>query len=544
MQASLSNRSTRSRSLAAWLCVLAVVVFAGFIRVRVAATPLERDEGEYAYAGQLLLQGIPPYKFAYNMKLPGVYFAYAVGMAIFGQSAHGVHLFLLVINAATILLVFLLGRELFGDLAGVLASAIFGVMSVSPTVLGGAAHAHHLVIFFVVPGAWLLWRSTGSTRATLPFFSGLLFGAAVLMKQQAGVFALFGAIYFMIRESRNVTFSMNRFLIRTALFFVGLALPVSTALVYLAAAGVFPTFWFWVVSYARKYVTVLPWADGLEYLRRYLNASFNSTAGFKLLALLGLLMTLRNARVQKQMYFLYALLLASFAGVSVGLFFRPHYFILSLPAMAILAGFGVSELRKFLSTKKASTTVCALPLVLFAIAMSWAIYAQRGAFFQYSPGKTIEVNYPENPFVEALAVADYIKSHSTDNETLAVIGSEPEIYFYAGRRSATGYIYTYGLMEPQPYAIQMQRDMIREIESRKPEYLVFVDYENSWAPFPNSDRTIFNWFTSYSQQGYELVGVVNRFPSGQVVSHWDAEVLASPFPRQFYLSVYKRKAGV
>jgi hypothetical protein len=33
--------------------------------------PLERDEGEYAYAGPLILQGIPPYQIAYNMKLPG-----------------------------------------------------------------------------------------------------------------------------------------------------------------------------------------------------------------------------------------------------------------------------------------------------------------------------------------------------------------------------------------------------------------------------------------------------------------------------------------
>lgn len=37
--------------------------------------PLERDEGEYAYAGQLMLQGIPPYQLAYNMKLPGTYAA-------------------------------------------------------------------------------------------------------------------------------------------------------------------------------------------------------------------------------------------------------------------------------------------------------------------------------------------------------------------------------------------------------------------------------------------------------------------------------------
>ena len=63
--------------------------FVGFIRVRLLEMPLERDEGEYAYAGQLLLQGIPPYELAYNMKLPGTYFAYAAGMAVFGQTIGG-----------------------------------------------------------------------------------------------------------------------------------------------------------------------------------------------------------------------------------------------------------------------------------------------------------------------------------------------------------------------------------------------------------------------------------------------------------------------
>ena len=32
------------------------------IRIRLLGIPLERDEGEYAYAGQLILQGVPPYK--------------------------------------------------------------------------------------------------------------------------------------------------------------------------------------------------------------------------------------------------------------------------------------------------------------------------------------------------------------------------------------------------------------------------------------------------------------------------------------------------
>lgn len=44
--------------------LLAVIVLFSLIRLRLLDMPLERDEGEYAYAGQLLLQGIPPYQLA------------------------------------------------------------------------------------------------------------------------------------------------------------------------------------------------------------------------------------------------------------------------------------------------------------------------------------------------------------------------------------------------------------------------------------------------------------------------------------------------
>src|SRR3954471_10663457 len=80
------------------------------LRFHLRNIPLERDEGEYAYAGQLMLQGIPPYKLAYNMKLPGTYAAYAIIMAAFGETARGIHLGLIVVNSLTTLLVYVLGR--------------------------------------------------------------------------------------------------------------------------------------------------------------------------------------------------------------------------------------------------------------------------------------------------------------------------------------------------------------------------------------------------------------------------------------------------
>ena len=71
-----------------WALATIVFTLVVAIRIRLLGIPLERDEGEYAYAGQLILQGIPPYKLAYNMKFPGTYAAYALIMSIFGQTIH------------------------------------------------------------------------------------------------------------------------------------------------------------------------------------------------------------------------------------------------------------------------------------------------------------------------------------------------------------------------------------------------------------------------------------------------------------------------
>src|SRR5947209_15796539 len=105
-----------------WLLLGLAILFVIVVRVRLREMPLERDEGEYAYAGQLILQGIPPYKEVYNMKLPGTYAAYAVIMAILGQSPSAIHLGLALVNAASIVLMFLLGRQLLDEAAGVVAA--------------------------------------------------------------------------------------------------------------------------------------------------------------------------------------------------------------------------------------------------------------------------------------------------------------------------------------------------------------------------------------------------------------------------------------
>ena len=129
-----TSRGVRYACVGAFL--LAVAFFA-FVRVRLRNMPLERDEGEYAYMGQLMLQGIPPYQLASNMKLPGTYAAYAAIMAVFGETAGGIRIGLMLVTTAAAVLVFFLGKHLYELLTGSIAGITYLFLAARPGVKGG-----------------------------------------------------------------------------------------------------------------------------------------------------------------------------------------------------------------------------------------------------------------------------------------------------------------------------------------------------------------------------------------------------------------------
>jgi hypothetical protein len=521
--------------LCPWLLVLVAIIFVGVIRIRLLEMPLERDEGEYAYAGQLILQGIPPYELAYNMKLPGTYYACAAGMAVFGQSAAGIHLTLLAVNALTIIFVFLLGRKLFGAAAGLAACASYGLMSASTAVLGMAAHATQFVVLFAVPGTLMLWRAFQSGNGRMIFSSGLLFGLALVMKQPGIYFGVFGLLVLLWRE-RDAADSVVDSVRRIGLYVSGAALPFVVICLYLAIVGVFPQFWFWTITYARAYASSVSLGDGLGYLIDYIRNQFDFFAGFWILSVAGLVVAARNTAGRTRLKFVIGYLLFSFLAVTPGLYFREHYFVLLLPALALTVGMAVSVFQSL-----PSRWMKVIPVILLAGVLTRGVWLQRPAFFQLPVPALSRALYRFNPFVECPVAAKYIRDHSAKDARVAVIGSEPQIYFYAGRHSATGYIYTYPLMEDQPLAATMQHRMIGEIEAAKPQFLVIVVNRYSWLPKESSDLEIFGWSEKYAAASYDRIGIVDCRPDKpEIQLLGDAAKNYSGKPEQC-LEIYQRK---
>ena len=533
-----SRDQERVLPIAWWLVAAGVFGLVIAIRIRLLGVPLERDEGEYAYAGQLILQGVPPYTLAYNMKFPGTYAAYAAIMSIFGQTIIGIHLGLLLVNAATIFLIFLLGRQLVNSVVGLAAGMSYAVLSVSPSVLGFAGHATHFVLLAVLAGTLLLLKATDRQAFGLLFASGTLFGIGVLMKQPAVFFGLFGTIHLVSNDLRR-RFRPEKMLLRTLIFSAGVVLPLGITCLFLWRIGVFDKFWFWAIDYARQYGRLVTFSQAPRIL--FYSAKEVLVAGWPIwvLAGIGLVAGFWEKRTRPVAVFLLVFLFFSALAICPGFYFRLHYFILVLPAISLLAGIAISRLSD-LSVDR-SMVVRFIPMLILGFALSWPIFAEKKFFFEASAADAARIIYPESPFAESIRIGEYLRNHTTRHDTIAVLGSEPQLYFYSNRHSATGYIYTYGLMEPQKYASEMQQEMIREIERAHPKFLVSVVMPDSWLQRPESERLVFDWANEYTMQNYIVAGFVNMVAPDKTDYYFD-DVPQSVPKLGKYILIYRRKS--
>jgi hypothetical protein len=239
-------------------------------------------------------------------------------------------------------------------------------------------------------------------------------------------------------------------------------------------------------------------------------------------------------------YFISGLLFSTFLSICPGFYFRPHYFITMLPALAVSAALFITSLSASAAKSRYQYILSKLPFMLVA-ANVLLILAFQYNFFGLSPQEACRNVYGVNPFPEAIRVAEYIKSNTRPGDNIAVIGSEPEIYFYSGRRSATGFIYTYSLVEKgNYYSSVMQRQFAREVMGARPAYLVFVHGSNSWC-VPESDvKKALSWSKPFCDKYYRPAGFVEIF-YGKPIKYYleDGADCKKPASKN-YLCIYKR----
>ena len=568
-----------------WLILAVILILTAYVRYRLIDVPLQRDEGGYAYIGRLNLHGFPPYSFAYDVKFPGIFLAYSLIFALFGHSPQGIHLGLLFVNSFTIVAIFFLGKHITNKLGALVAASSFAILSIGMFLSGMTTQPEHFVLLFVVCGSLALLIGVRDKSIKWIFFSGVLFGLGLLMKQNAVAFVIFAGIYILYDLIKNLrSISLSTFLKLFLAFIAGLALVIIPVILIFAYIGILPEFYFWTIFYPSIYVSHVPinlaWGkfsqkaicifNAAPLLWWVISVGMLFAVYFFIFKLGNQLKSLCRSKKPKQLqetrsrinlgknkkkptsrkkikhfdFFLLMFAVFSFLSICPGFYFRPHYFLLLIPCASLLAGVAVyylSDILLFFSDRPLFRY--GIPIFLFLICFVQSVYLQRDYLFHMTPNQVCRLKYGLNPFIESIEIAKFIKKHTTPEDTIAILGSEPQIFFYADRFSASPYILMYPLTlrSSKKLTVMMQIDFIRGIEKKAPKYLVFVNVRSSWgmSMLRKNNNIIFGWFNEYTQKNYTLVGMVNIFKE-KTLYRWDVKDMKLSPDKMLWVAIFKR----
>ena len=472
-----------------WLAIVCWLVVAG-ASLSILLYSFGRDQGIYAVVADTILKGGMPYRDAWDFKPPGIFLTYALAQGVFGKSMLSIRLLEVIGLVASVFGMQRLGQVFFdkpraGLVAGAIAALIHAQLefwhTAQPETFGGYLTIAALVVVTleVEPARrWRVWLATGA-----------LFGLCALYKPPLGGGILVCGAYLLTREQTHA--NRVKAMTRAALTIgAGFALPLALALLWIAARGAWPAFWWTFHDFVPGY-TKLNWTDAhpagmLYYGLLEAFAKFSALSAFGVVA--AVTMTPLYGREREGIFLVLGIVAIQITGIVMQGKFFPYHYAATLLMISLLSGLGIYKLfRRSLATG-AGSVLALIAFVVVAIDMRDAVNDLPHGFWERSQMR-LSFLLRREPFRsradldrELSFVADYnldadrqvaldVRSRTSSSDPIFIWGFEPSIYFLAERPLASRWTYDVPQRTPwqQGYS---RRELLKDLSMNRPKVIV------------------------------------------------------------------------
>ena len=207
-----------------------------------------------------------------------------------------------------------------------------------------------------------------------------------------------------------------------------------------------------------------------------------------------------------------------------------------MPFWALIASSSINALADRCSLKIHARTGI-IKAMLVALVLFTMVYGTAQWFFLSPEEFKIWKYKGANPFGESPVVAGRVSSLTSPDDYVLVAGSEPQILYYARRKSPTRFAIFYPLMMNTPLARAYQAEAISDIARSIPKVIVFATSPTSWLKQPGKDEPIVAFLNHLLHSRYYLAG---GFVRGGERGYWE-EPLALNRTGSCSLLVYRKK---
>jgi 4-amino-4-deoxy-L-arabinose transferase-like glycosyltransferase len=476
-----------------------LALFVVLARLWTRNEPLERDITTYAVIGHEMLQGRDLYSDLWDIKPPGVYFAYAAAEVVAGSSSKAVVLVNIAAAVLSLLGVFVAASAGLRPAEGLWAAAAFAILSGN---LGLQANQPNAEVFINTCLAWLLallLRARGPLGFRGAVLAGVLLFLGTLFKPYVAVAGLLLAV--------NVLAPPPGTLRKTVLREAALA------------AGVLVAGWLVVVAYFHATSRSVDLYEVLVvYGRHYArdpagNVVRGFVAGTTSLLPLGGLVAAAVAgfvlrRPPRARVWLLLMTWAFAVQVMIALPGRPfpHYLQLWLPALAVAFGQLTGDVACRVRNPRLGQR---LESVLAALVVGGLLVTHLPSY-ALSPDEWSRKKYAET-FILVRALGIDLANLLRTEESFFQFGAESGLYFYAHRSPPAGPLIARHYMEG-PLAEKLQRRILRDLERKPPELVILSRDAFDGARQSRAPQPVLEWIQAHYRWSASATPASLNFP--------------------------------
>lgn len=472
------------------------------------SAPFERDEGEYAYSAWLLRSGGTPYQDSFLQKPPLIIYTYLLGQMISPWAIWPPRVLAAIFVFLTSILVGLIATREWGRIAGVFSAFLFLPLISFPPLTPFAANTEKFMILPMVALLALFVYYKNSQKFWPYILAGLFSMLAIFYKPICLPVVFFIIIFWLFKLYRSVVPAKFSIVVRSILLIGVTALVVAIVLLI-------PFFKVWHNFFQEVFIFNLSYVNAFEkplvnlsgYLVKFLHY------WWVLLFLLTGLFFKKPKNILYYFILLFILLLTVFSTPS-GL---GHYYLILMPFLALFCGALFDSFLKSLTDKQKTLTITmVLPIILLII-----LFPFEKQFFMSSRRLSEWVYGNVNPFGESQEVASHLAEIANANDFVFVAGSEPQIYYYAQRKSPTRFVITYPFNLPTSYKEQYQIEAINDLEKNPPQAIVISQRALSGLWDEGSPQIFIKYLTDLVSKNYQVVG---GYVWDNVGGHWQEPI--------------------
>jgi Dolichyl-phosphate-mannose-protein mannosyltransferase len=496
------------------------------------------DVAGVAYSAQELQRNGALYSGTVETKPPGAYILFAAIFEIFGRDMRFVHAASVMLHAAIVFCLFLLGRAMLGNIAGIFAAFFYAIYSVSDGVNGWCPNFESWPLLPIALGFFILWRHRENPRWFLPVLAGLCLGSAIIFKQTIAIFgpAALPLLWFNRPDARKV----KALLTDAGLAAAGATIPIALASILMWSIGEFGAM---IEALNPAVVAGYMSSEGIGHALRALseNGCFFIVANiflFLVIAIWLVILGWENRRGRRDEAELRALVFCVFwfagalAAFAAGTKFFRHYFILLMPPLALMAGFAARRFIIMMEKSRVRVAVLALVLVTASVGdmrmevgIAAKYFKDRFVYGHSHWDEDLEFGYRVASFVRFAdwsrimkEVGECVARKTRGDDPIYVWDYEPGIYWYANRRAPTRHFMYFNVATQLPEGagrwhadvtgqVQAHRlRLMRDLHANPPAWIITLSgrEQQTWWDLDKNSAPMFPELANFTGAAYAL----------------------------------------